>query len=99
MKACLVDFTAKKDLVVPWMMFDSIEEAVAQRANAHSSWPYNVCEIDETDPVAHVPSRRAAASSRNSPYRSETVTAFKAQGPIRPFYEIADELAAAAPKL
>ncbi|WP_173050280.1 hypothetical protein [Bosea sp. ANAM02] len=98
MKACLVDFTAKKNLVVPWMLFDSIEEAVTQRVNAHPSWPQNICEIDETNPVAHVLSRRAAASSRNSPYRSETVSAFKAQGPIRPFYEIAEELAAAVPK-
>ncbi|CAH1689601.1 conserved hypothetical protein [Hyphomicrobiales bacterium] len=98
MKACLVDFTAKKNLVVPWMLFDSIEEAVAQRVIGHPSWPHNICEIDETNPVAHVLTRRAAASSRNSPYRSETVSAFKARGPIRPYYEIAAELGAAGPK-
>ncbi len=98
MKACLVDFTAKKNLVVPWMLFDSIEEAVAQRVNAHPSWPQNICEIDESDPVAHVLTRRAAASSRNGPYRSETVSAFTALGSIRPYYAIAAELTTAVPK-
>ena len=98
MKACLVDFTAKKNLVVPWMLFDSIEEAVAQRVKPHPSWPQNICEIDESDPVAHVLTRRAAASSRNGPYRSETVSAFKALGSIRPYYEIAEELTTAVPK-
>lgn len=95
MKACLVDFTAKNGLVVPWMLFDSIEEAVAQRMEAHPSWPRNICEIDIADPVAYVPSRRAATSGRDSPYRGESVSAFKAKGPIRPYYEIAEELAAA----
>lgn len=97
MKACLVDFTTQRGLVVPWMIFDSIEEAVAARVDGHSSWPTNVCEVDMDKPVKHVPSRRAAQAREGDRFRGEWIAAFKAESPVRPYFELAKEFAAAAP--
>jgi hypothetical protein len=87
MKFCLVDWEISKNIVVPWMIFDTLKKCVEIRREAHSSWPKNVAEIEDK-PCKSVPSRRAIYSKRGETYFTERVDAHKTYGKIQPFYEI-----------
>jgi len=91
MKGCLVDIE-EDGKIVPWMSFDSIEEAVEVRSRSHSSWPDLVCGFDPSEPAGNVPTRRARFSKRGETYASEEATAFKPLTEVKPYYVWADEM-------
>ncbi|QPC87109.1 hypothetical protein GA830_10420 [Mesorhizobium sp. NBSH29] len=48
-KGCLVDeFDSQSSLIIPWMIFPTLEEAIEARKGAHPSWPNQVAEIGDT---------------------------------------------------
>lgn len=65
-RACLVDWEEQDGLVVPWMTFPTMEQAIEARKESHSSWPSLVALID-SNPVRlvldphHIDKRKAQA--------------------------------------
>jgi hypothetical protein len=72
-KACLIDFI-EGDFAVPWMTFETMDDAIATRRTACMSWPREVALIDLRD-SRQVPHRYA--SVRGTPHFRCKVTAYR----------------------